>query len=166
MYFSPLPSQDRLKELFDYNPETGIFIRLKKTANMHKIGEIVGHPNKEGYLKIVIDGKTYSLHRLAWMYYYGEDPLSYEIDHHNLNKSDNSIINLRKVTRKQNSQNKVWKSSKGMPKGVHKVKNKYQAMIFVNGKNKHLGLFSTPELAHEAYKKAAIERSGDFARWE
>lgn len=40
------------------------------------------------------------------------------------------------------------------PIGVcfHKRDQKYKATIQINGKPKHLGLFSTPEQAHESYK--------------
>jgi hypothetical protein len=42
------------------------------------------------------------------------------------------------------------------PLGVSKEarRNKYKAGISINGKNKHLGFYDTPELAHEAWRIA------------
>jgi hypothetical protein len=45
----------------------------------------------------------------------------------------------------------------------HKASGKWIAQICINGKKKHLGLFSTPELAYAAYCKAALEYHGKFA---
>jgi len=43
-----------------------------------------------------------------------------------------------------------------LPLGVdwHKARKKYRAKICINGKNKHLGLFKTPEEAKAAYNSA------------
>lgn len=43
--------------------------------------------------------------------------------------------------------------------------SKYRAFISINGKNKHLGMFTTPEAAHAAYCAAALERFGEFAKF-
>jgi len=59
-------TQKRLQEVFDYNKETGIFVR--KIGN-HKIKHILncvaGSKNDQGYLYIQVDGVRYSAHRLA-----------------------------------------------------------------------------------------------------
>lgn len=41
--------------------------------------------------------------------------------------------------------------------------DRWLAQINVNKKKIHLGYFSTPEEAHEVYKKAALEHFGEFA---
>jgi hypothetical protein len=41
----------------------------------------------------------------------------------------------------------------------------WRAQISINGKRKHIGTFSSPEEAHEAYKKEAVAHYGKFARW-
>jgi hypothetical protein len=43
--------------------------------------------------------------------------------------------------------------------------NPYKAEIRVLGKRMFLGSYPTAEEAHEAYKKAAIEHHGEFAKW-
>lgn len=47
------------------------------------------------------------------------------------------------------------RASRGeLPIGVNSLFGKYRARFSCNGKSKHLGLFSTPELAYAAYCKA------------
>lgn len=91
------------------------------------------------------------------------------VDHANRNLTlDNRKVNLRVANRSQNGFNsKKPKNNTSGFKGVHfnKLIGKWQAQITVNYKHKHLGLFSTPELAHKAYCKAADELHGEFARY-
>ena len=74
-----LVTLERLKELMTYDPETGIFTR-NIDRGCHKKGTQVGSVAKSGYLKTLINGKNYYLHRLAYFYMTGEWPLEY-IDH-------------------------------------------------------------------------------------
>lgn len=57
-------SQEELKEILTYDPDTGIFIRLKKTGCKGQIGARVGWVTK-GYRYIRINNITYLAHRLA-----------------------------------------------------------------------------------------------------
>ena len=86
-------TQHRLKELMIYNKDTGIFTRTKTLngTNGLKVGEKI---DKKGYAFVTIDKKYYKLHRLAWLYCYGEFPNG-QIDHINQIKTDNRIENLR-----------------------------------------------------------------------
>lgn len=90
-------TQERLKQLFDYEPETGKLIhrRLKR---------VVGS-NAPDYLLAKVDGKCYRVHRLIWLWVYGQLPIG-EIDHINRERTDNRLSNLRDVSRAQNMQNK------------------------------------------------------------
>lgn len=139
----------RLHDVLHYDPETGIFMWKPKPA---------GHQRKDsGYVSIEVDGQEIKAHRLAWFMAKGEWPQGV-VDHINGNKSDNRIENLRDATYKVNAQNKRIHSKNNAQKllGVcwNKAKSKWQAGISHEGKNKHLGLFETPEEAHEAYLKA------------
>lgn len=106
---------------------------------------------------------TYPLHS----YILGVDS-SYTsiVDHINGNGLDNRRCNLRMATRSQNCANaRMYSNNKTGFKGVfYRGKGRYRAMIRVDWKLKHLGTFSSPELAHEAYKLAALEEFGEFAK--
>jgi len=62
------------------------------------------------------------------------------------------------------NQSKHSNNTSGYP-GVcfHKRNNKWVAQIWINGKNTHLGYFSTKEEAIEARKQAEIQYFGEFA---
>lgn len=129
-------TQARLKELMTYDKDTGIFTRKKATALRHTVGEIVGVNHKSGYLKCGIDNKEYLLHRLAWLYEYGEMPKKM-IDHINQNKADNRLCNLKDVSNSENLRNmRKSKSNKSGFTGVYydKARDKWKANIYVNGK--------------------------------
>lgn len=158
-------TQDRLKEVYEYIPESGLFIRKIRTFR-HKAGEIAGTLLDEGYIQIGIDGKQYRAHRLAFFYMTGEWP-TLEVDHINGCRSDNTWNNLREATRIQNCQNK--KISKGNTSGYKGVSwdstlQRFRASIKVAGKGKYLGSYKTAEEASKAYQNAAEELFGDFNR--
>ena len=96
------------------------------------------------------------------------EPDDMDVDHKNLNKLDNRRENLRIATRGQNNCNKTkYKNNTSGFKGVsfHKKAQKYRARISIDGKQKFLGYFVTAEAAHQAYKQAAIQHHGEFARY-
>lgn len=132
----------KLKELLHYDPETGVFQRKVATSNV-KIGDIAGTKTSKGYIRIMIDGKSYMAHRLAWFYYHGYMP-EHGIDHIDRDPSNNRIENLREVGRQCNMRNTGnHKSNTSGVKGVvwFKQTNKWRAQIKVNRKPKHLGLY-------------------------
>ena len=160
-------TQERLKELLHYDPETGVFT-WKMSTRKTKPGQTAGGKHTSGHVRISIDGKRYYAHRLAWMYINGYNP-STQIDHRNVIRSDNSSSNLREATHAQNCQNSsISRNNSSGFKGVtfSKAANKWAAQISVNRKHIHLGLFLDPADAHLAYKKAATEYFGEFARTE
>ena len=159
-------TQAELKRQLHYNPETGIFTRLVSNTTWVKIGDITGSKTSDGYFCICVNKKVYRSHRLAWLYIYGSFPKTL-IDHINMDRLDNRISNLREATYQQNSMNsKIQKSNKSGFKGVsfNKKLKKWVAASKLNGKQNYLGLFITPELAHEAYQEFVSEHHGEFAR--
>lgn len=94
--------------------------------------------------------------------------VSEQIDHIDGNGLNNCRDNLRVVSNLQNAANqRKSKNNTSGYKGVSRNKNgRYTAHIRCNWIQHHLGTFATAEEAHEAYKKAAVELFGVFARFE
>lgn len=143
---------ERLRQLVHYDAESGIFTRLTTQG-----GGGSGWPDKAGYLYIMVGGKIYAVHRLAWLYMTGDWPVQ-EIDHINGDKADNRFANLRDVSRHCNMQNELRprKNNTSGFAGVRwrKDRQRWIATILVEGKPKRLGAFDTAEAAHAAYVEA------------
>lgn len=158
-------TQQRLKELLHYDPDTGVFT-WKPGRRGVPSGAVAGSKHSDGYIKIRVDGGDYFAHRLAWLFTAGEWPAN-QIDHINGQKSDNRINNLREASHSQNEHNKgVRKDSLTGVKGVqwHPASKRFKAIIKLHGKAQILGYFSTIEGAADAYRKAELELRGEFAR--
>lgn len=102
---------------------------------------------------------------------FGKPPQGMVTDHINGNPFDNRKSNLRFCTHAENARNlAVAKDNKTGYKGVcfdsrpSKRKSPWRARIKFNYKQIELGCYSTPELAHEAYQKAAKQYFGEFVR--
>ena len=153
-------TQERVRELFDYDPETGDLIRRHATKG-YDAGRRISRRNDRGYLVTTVETKTYRVHHLVWLWHTGELPR--EVDHINRVKHDNRIENLRTCDHRPNCGN----SSERRPgyKGVSycKATGRWKAQIGVNYKNRHLGRYDTPEEAALAYNDAAVEEFGEFA---
>lgn len=150
-------TQNRIKELLEYNQETGVFVNKVRRANQ-PIGKVAGCVNAIGYIKIAVDGRQYLAHRLAWLYIHGEFPE--QIDHMNCNRGDNRIANLRPCSQKQNTQNirgAHCDSYTGLL-GIYSLPSgRFRARIMVDGVSKHLGCFDTKEAAYNAYLLAKTQ---------
>ena len=145
-------TQERLKELLSYDPETGVFVWNVKRSNIISAGSVAGNINDCGYQNIMIDYKRYKAHRLAWLYMTGEWP-KLQIDHIDHDRSHNAWCNLRDVTSLNNARNqKIYKVNKSGCTGVlwHKKDKRWQASIRVEGKLKHLGNYKDKDKAIEA----------------
>jgi len=85
------------------------------------------------------------------------------IDHANGDGLDNRRANIRICSHRQNTQNR--RPHKGrIYKGTRLCGRRYGAQIYVNGKTKRLGSFSTEIEAALAYDTAAKQFFGEFAR--
>ena len=145
-------TQEELKSLLSYDPETGEFTRIKSPRRTDRLFQTAGTKNVTGYIHIFLLGKLYLAHRLVWLYVYGSFPTK-EIDHINGCKNDNKLTNLRLSTRLENSQNQV--KAKGFT--WSKEKNKWAVSIFTDGKYKFLGRYDTELDARAAYLRAKRE---------
>lgn len=151
-------TQAELKSFVKYNSKTGIFTWLNPLSNRVKVGDVVGFKSNL-YLATSILAKRHYLHRLAWLYMYGENPPQF-IDHINGIRSDNRILNLRLASNLENNQNQKYPQSHNTSgfRGVHVRKdvviNKYGAKIKFKGKVTYLGHYKTLEEAYEVYLQA------------
>jgi len=132
-------TQERLKEVLHYNPDTGDLTWLKRIAVCVTVGTVLTGITDRGYGRVKIDGKTHKLHRLAWLYMHGSLPL--EIDHINGKRADNRAANLRSVSRSENQKNmSLSRHNKSGVSGVtwDKREQRFKARI---GRKLFLGTF-------------------------
>lgn len=141
---SNIVSQERLKELLHYNPNTGEFTwNSGRQGVAEKSLSVAGAITERGYRRICIDGKKIMAHRLAWSYITGEFP-PFDIDHIDGNRLNNRIVNLRTVNRLDNSRNSsIGKRNKSGVVGLSwdKVNNRWKSAITDRGKTINLGRF-------------------------
>lgn len=163
----------RLKELLEYDPDAGVFTWKFREGNANFNSRFGGkragnyRTNTDGHksVQLLIDGRSYQANRLVILYVDGYLPdKTLQVDHKNGDGWDNRYLNLRVCTASQNSCNRSRKSPSGLPKGVQKINKRFRAMIRLQGKNYHLGMFDTPEEAHKAYCEASMKLHGEFAK--
>ena len=175
----PIPSQEVLRQLLRYEPDTGKLFWLHRDVSLFEDGEwnsayrkaaswnaknvgkeALCSTNAGGYLHGSIYGHAYIAHRVIWKIVHGDDPEF--IDHINGLTFDNRIVNLRSVSKRENSlnQRRPSQGTSGIL-GVHwhRRLGKWHAKIGVNGKTLHLGYFLTIEDAAAA-RRAADRRFG------
>jgi len=156
---------ERLPDYLHFDPDTGVFTRLISTSPNARAGDVAGWINK-GYLQIRIDGRKYLAHRLAFFYMTGKFPID-QIDHINMDKSDNRWVNLREATNAQNQANihaRITNTSGHKGVSWRPREKKWRACIGRNGHHHHLGYFDNSETATAAYETAAKKHFGEFAR--
>jgi len=158
--------QEQLKEILDYNENTGIFIWKNPNPRSHyKSGTKAGGIKPDGYMHVTINKQSYIGHHLAWFYVYGEWPS--KIDHIDGNRSNNAISNLRLTTAYQNSWNmKITKRNTSGIKGIswYKATKKWSVEIMAQGKKIFLGRFEDLEFAELIVNEARAKYHGEFAR--
>lgn len=157
----PLPTQERLKELFDYDPATGVVraltFRRHGARGRYEKGDVIGYPDANGYLKATVDGKPYALHRVVWKWMTGDEPPEY-LDHKNRVRHDNSWANLRAADASLNGANKAVRrpsGSAGVRPGA--AAGTWFASFTHRGEHYHLGTFSDEESALAAYRAKVEE---------
>ena len=154
-------TQKRLKELLLYNPDTGLFIRKKRVSSNALRGAVAGGI-VHGYVRIKIDRKVYSAHRLAFLYMVGYFPET-TVDHINRVTNDNRWKNLREVTRLCQTRN--CGMSKNNSSGVKVIywgsrAGKWCVGMSVLGRRKTIGTFK--DFYEAAYHRYAAEQCLGF----
>jgi hypothetical protein len=146
----------RLKRLLAYNPKTGKFRwRVDRPLGGHASGN-----------SVCIEQKEFLAHHLAWFYMTGRWP-KHQIDHRNMDRSDNRFSNLREATKAQNMRNRLeQKNNTSGMRGIYLQKNKrsvsYFTYIKVNRKRLSLGYFKTFEEAAAARLAAEAKYFMEF----
>jgi len=154
-------TQEQLKEVLAYDGDTGVFTWKDRDLNWWNTkysGKVAGTISTGGYVAIRIKGKTYSAHRLAWLYVYDYFPV--EVDHIDGNGLNNIICNIRDVSHIENMKNqKNRKNNTSGTIGVHLSTKtlKWQAKISILGKQVRLGYFTDKQDAIDARKAAEIK---------
>jgi len=166
---------DQLRSLLDYHPKLGLFFwrrrpevtQYDRSWNTRYAGSVAGTPTvPRGYVQILLNGKLYLGHRLAFLWMTGKWP-EFEGDHIDGNPSNNRWSNLRDATRGQGMMNTGPRSDNGSGyRGVYwsTTKRRWVANIYANKKRHYIGYFDTAEAAHAAYAEAAKRLHGEFAR--
>lgn len=154
-----------LRDALAYDAETGVFRwRHDRGTSRARAGDVAGCvSHKRGYRTIRVNYNRFLAHRLAWLHVHGDWPNG-EIDHINGNADDNSIANLRVVTRQQN----VWNSgthshnSFGL-KNIRPKGRKFQVHFAQGNKRVYHKSFPTLDAAIAARDSTAAALYGEFA---
>lgn len=151
------PTQERVRELFDYDPNTGeltwaIDVRGGQGAIRVKRGTTVGAFNStNGYLQTQVDKKFIYLHRIIWIWMEGYAP-EHQIDHINRVRTDNRWCNLREINQSCNNINcKIRSDNVSGVKGVGKFRiNQWRVRVHLGVKEIHIGVYDdfTEAVAH------------------
>ena len=156
-----MPTQEQLRKLHDYNPDTGIYY-----SKLHK--KPIGSPTRKRCgLRTRVNKIEYRLHRLIWVWMTGDDPGNDVIDHINGDPFDNRWSNLRRCTRGENQMNRKCNSNNASGyKGVSWAADtqKWQVSIGYKGVVYYLGQYETADEAHDVYLEEAEKCFGEYMR--
>lgn len=171
-----LPPIELLREKYIYDPETGdIFSKIR--------GMVIGMKRYQRGRPAMIAIRYYveggwqkfqdlPAHRVAFALMGDTLPLDVLVDHIDTNPFNNRWNNLRRASNQENKRNGGKYRPQGkpnfigplLPKGVRFYNRKFRAIIKIGDKAVHLGMFSTPEAAAEAFGAAAAANHGEFVR--
>jgi hypothetical protein len=153
-----------LREIFNYDPVTGVLTYAKDMPRRGKVGDVCGGVNSRGYRRVSVRGVSCPAHVVIWLWMTGSLPKE-DIDHIDGNRSNNSWDNLRSASRSQNLMNQGVKfnNTSGF-KGVCSRGNSHSVRFRINGKVVHIGSFNTAEEAASVYDQEVVKHQGVFAK--
>jgi len=154
-------TQERLKEILNYNSDTGIFTwrYYRQGIKRNRVAGSIDNAKGNGYRRIKTNETSYTCSRLAFLYMEGYFP-EHEVDHINRIRHDDRWCNLRHVTKQCNMRNcSVSKNNNSSITGViwYKDRSKWGAQIRHNYKNSHLGFYEEKKDAARARWEAEKE---------
>lgn len=158
-------NKDYALKIFDY-VDGNLYWKTKtsKYSNI-KIGQIVGFLDKENYRRVVINKKSYGVHQIIYLMFYGFIPK--EIDHKDGNPLNNLIENLRQANRiEQGCNTKISKNNTSGVKGVywHKQIKKYVVRLNIDGKRRNFGTYNDIDYAKFVSEAMRYKYHKEFAR--
>lgn len=178
-----LPSPETLRNLLNYDPDTGALTWKERPVEMFEDGAYSAerranrwnatyagkpaftHIDDNAYHVGGIHGRLYKAHRVAWAIYYGEWPRD-QVDHRNGIRTDNRIKNLRAVVNMQNARNQKLRSTNTSGRlGVRRRSDSGRWGAWINddtGKRCSLGVFDSFEEACAA--RSAAERRYGYSK--
>lgn len=107
-----------------------------------------------GYLQVSTSkSRQFLSHRVIWETFYGEIPVGYEIDHINTDRLDNSLNNLRCVTRSQNMLNPLTNQ--------HTIDSDFGKKYF-----EHFRYSESENIAQYKKEHTWYRRHNNTCRWE
>lgn len=131
-------TQKRVRELLDYDPETGLLTWKVNRRGSAKAGDVIKTVNGAGYVQLAIDSKKYLAHRVIWLWNYGYFPEK-QVDHISRVPTDNRLCNLREIASSCNVQNScVSTRNRTGVKGVRVDKYGCHAFIMIGGRQIHI----------------------------
>lgn len=147
---------EKIKIAIDYDPDTGLLKWKDANWSGKKQGWFCGTLSGGGYLKVMINGNRYAVHRIAWAVTHGYWPEN-DIDHIDGERTNNKIENLREATRSMNCRNakKPKNNTSGfIGVGFCNRQKLWFAKIRVDGVLMNLGYFRSIEGAIQSRKNA------------
>jgi hypothetical protein len=164
MKYRPLPSLERLNELFVYEPITGVLMRRMDGGRLTPCNTPDLYKKRDGsmqtfYARVKVDGRLCMTHRIVYKMHHGVDPSGFDIDHIDGCGLNNRIANLRLATRSQNTANTDSKNYT-----LDKRSGRFYVQVKLDGNNQYGGSFEFEEDALAAGKVMKKEIYGEYAR--
>lgn len=150
-------THERLLELLDFDPATGVFVWKVARSNRIKAGSRAGVVHRpSGGRYVTVDDEKFMAHRLAWFFVHRRWPNT-DVRPNDGDYDNCAIENLREVSRVElaHVRAKISTNTSGYA-GVSRARDgKWQSKITWNYRQISLGAnFSTAEEASEAYLEA------------
>ena len=161
-------TQEYLRAILDWDNDTLEFRRKISRGRFPSGSKLTFSRDKSGREQTKLDGTAWKKSHLVWLYHTGENMKETNkdefntkntmvIDHIDGNPANDSIDNLRKITKAENSRNKSkHKNNKYGIQGIHyrESSDRWVAEIRYNYDNIYLGSYLTKEEASAARQGA------------
>lgn len=148
-----------------YCPKTGL-VTFTASVGSRKAGDIAGTLTSNGYLVVKVHGKSYQLHRLAFVLMGESITPDKDVDHINRVKTDNRWENLRLVSRSKNALNaKLRHDNKLSEKNIRKLGKSFQVRLA----GKSLGCYNSLEEAktvRDLWMIREVDENGEKVKWK